>query len=262
LNYLVSGLAKSGTTMLFSRIRQALDANVETFFEPDQQAQLQGILSQGAHRDTLSKVLIGRLTSDDTLLHKFDKHVVIYRDPRDQFVSMLLYLFYDFQVSGDQQGYDKCFAALEKKQHDPARHSAIELYNEVASTVGRASAVVFSNLHRVQKDYIETFVPHRARYEDLLDGHWAELENYLGLTLDEDAQVPQEYNRVVRSKGYGDWRYWLNEDDIEYTNTYWGKSIAALGYSPGAIIAKQAIAPDTTLDYVKQFNPQRAQAAL
>jgi hypothetical protein len=261
LNYLISGLAKSGTTMLFSRIRQALDANVETFFEPDQQAQLQGILSQGAHRNTLSKVLIGRVTSDEPLLQQFDKHVVIYRDPRDQFVSMLLYLFYDFQVSGDQQGYDKSFAALEKKQQNPARHSAIELYNEVASTVGRAPAVVFENLHRVQEGYIETFAPHKARYEDLLDGHWAELEAYLGLTLDEDAQVPQEYSRVVRSKGYGDWRHWLNADDIAYTNTRWGKSITALGYSLGTAIAQQAISAATTLDYVKQFNPELAKAA-
>lgn len=248
--------------MLFSRIRQALDANVETFFEPDQQAQLQGILSQGAHRDTLSKVLIGRLSSEDTLLRQFDKHVVIYRDPRDQFVSMLLYLFYDFQVSGDQQGYNKCFAALERKQQSPARYSAIKLYNEVASTVGRAPVVVFNNLHKVQEDYIETFSPHRARYEDLLDGHWAELEAYLELTLDEDAQVPQEYNRVVRSKGYGDWRQWLNADDIAYTNAHWGEAIADLGYFPGAAIAQQAIPTTTTVDYVKQFNPALAKAAL
>jgi len=245
--------------MLFSRIQSALGDNVQTFFEPDQTSQLSDILRRGPTVDTLSKVLIGRVTSDHILLGEFDKHVVIYRDPRDQFVSMLLYLFYDFQLSGDQAGYDSCFAALEKKCEDPAGVSAIELYNKVAECVGRAPVAVFNNLHKVQKEYINAFSPHKACYEDLLDGHWAPLEAFLGLTLTQEAQVPREYNRVVRSKGYGDWRRWLNADDIEFTNTQWGKSIHALGYSLGDPIEGQVIAPETTLDYVRQFDPQQNQ---
>jgi hypothetical protein len=259
VHYLISGLAKSGTTMLFSRIRQALSSNVEVFFEPHQQSQLSAIISQGRLHDTLTKVLIGRVLPGDKVLGEFDKHVVIYRDPRDQFVSMLLYLFYDFQVSGNQAGYDKCFAALESKQQDPAGVSAIELYNELARTVGRAPVAVFNNLHQVQKDYIETFSPYGVRYEDLVDGQWDGLEHYLGLSLSQDAQVPQEYNRVVRSKGYGDWRNWLNASDIEYTNTQWADAIQSLGYSPGEIIRNQVITPQTTLDYVKQFDPRKSQ---
>ena len=194
---------------------------------------------------------------DLDVIAEFDRHVLIYRDPRDQFISMLLYLFYDFQLSGDQAGFDTCFAALQRKQQDPANVSTIELYNQVADCVGRAPIAVFNNLHRVQADYIEAFSPHEACYEKLLDGDWRSLESYLGLTLDQEAVVPQEYNRVVRSKGYGDWRSWLNTDDIAYTNAQWGDTLTALGYMPGMPPVTQIITAETTTEYVKQFDPRR-----
>ena len=242
--------------MLFSRIRRALDTTVDTFFEPDQLPQFENILSGGTDRDTLTKVLIGRVTPDTQILNDFDKHIMIFRDPRDQFVSMLLYLFYDFQLSGDQAGYDECFAALERKQRDPAAFSAIDLYNKVAACVGRAQVPVFNNLHRVQSEYVGVFSPYQVRYEDLLNGRWSALESYLGLSLTQDAQVPDEYTRVVRSKGYGDWRHWLNADDVEYSIDQWGQSILARGYSLGEVEMNQAIAVETSTEYVKQFNPQ------
>lgn len=257
MNYLIAGLAKSGTTMLFSRIQKALDRAPEIFFEPDQPTQLSDILLRDSGGDTLTKVLIGRVSCDNTILSGFDRHVVIYRDPRDQFVSMLLYLFYDFQLNGDQAAYDACYAALEEKCRDPASVSAIEIYNQIAKCVGRAPVGVFNNLHKVQREYIDTFAPHRARYEDLLDGRWASLEAYLGLELSEDARVPEEYKRVVRSKGYGDWHRWLNADDIAYTNAHWGEVIIELGYALGEEQQNQVILPETTTDYVKQFDPRR-----
>ncbi|MFT5709806.1 MAG: hypothetical protein ACI8QT_000493 [Halioglobus sp.] len=257
MNYLISGLAKSGTTMLFSRIQRALGSGGEFFFEPDQQSQLGDILSQGVNSNTLTKVLVGRVLPDFDVIAEFDKHVLIYRDPRDQFISMLLYLFYDFQVSGDQAGFDECLAALKRKQQDPAGSSAIELYNQLASRVGRAPIAVFNNLHRVQNEYVSAFSPYRTRYEDLLEGNWGGLEAYLGLTLAEDAQVPEEYHRVVRSKGYGDWRNWLTVDDIAYVNAQWGTAILSLGYALGDGAMSQEIAAETTIDYVNQFDPRR-----
>jgi len=243
--------------MLFSRIHQALGEAVETFFEPYEQTQLDNILANTSTENTLSKVLIGRVLPENTVLGEFDRHVVIYRDPRDQFVSMLLYLFYDFQLNGDQAGFDECFAALQEKQHNPAGVSAVELYNLIASRVGRAPIAVFNNLHRVHRDYIATFTPHRARYEDLLVGKWGLLEDYLGLSLARSAEVPMEYSRVVRSRGFGDWHNWLTADDISFTNSQWGESILELGYELGSVEQDQVIEPKTSSDYVSQFNPSR-----
>lgn len=255
MNFLIAGLAKSGTTMLFSRIQRALDPFSPVFFEPERRDELLAILQRGTQGDTLTKVLVGRVMPDNDVIANFDKQVLIYRDPRDQFVSMLLYLFYDFQLNGDQAGYDACFSVLQEKQKEPSAVSAIALYNQLASAVGRAPVAVFNNLHRVQQEYLAAFTPHQARYEDLLDGKWAALESYLGLELGGDAQVPTEYSRVVRSKGYGDWRNWLNEEDNAYVTTHWGASIEALGYELSRPNEQQVISSATTLEYVSQFNP-------
>jgi hypothetical protein len=257
VNFLIAGLAKSGTTMLFSRIQRALDKDSAVFFEPEKRDELLAILQRGEQVDTLTKVLVGRVMPDNDVIPSFDKQVLIYRDPRDQFVSMLLYLFYDFQLSGDQAAYDRCYAALAEKQREPAAMSSIALYNLLADSVGRAPIAVFNNLHRVQNEYSAAFSPYRARYEDLLDGHWSELESYLGIELAVEADVPHEYHRVVRSKGYGDWQNWLNREDMNYVEAHWGNTISSLGYSMSNPIEHQAIAKKTTLDYVDQFNPAR-----
>lgn len=259
MHYLIAGLAKSGTTMLFSRMRSALALPDDAcYFEPHTDEDIAGILDNNMGPTTLTKVLIGRVKSTTSRIEAFDRNVMIFRDPRDQFVSMLLYLFYDFQLSGDQAGFDNCYTALEHKLSDPSGMSCIELWNTVAATVGRAPFNVFNNLHREQRAYCAAFSPHITRYEDLLDGHWSALEGYLELPLaGDEAQVPSEYRRVARSRGYGDWRLWLTEHDIKTTNSEWADNLAWLGYEPGERQSDAPISRETSLAYVSQFNPAR-----
>ena len=257
MNYLIAGLAKSGTTILFSRLKQAISPEPEAFFEPDRDEQLKEILEAGATGHTLTKVLIGRVTSKNHCLAQFDRHIVIYRDPRDQFISMLLYLFYDFQVNGDHTGYQKAFEALTRKVQDPAGQSTIDLYNLVAGLVGRAPIAVFGNLHREQRAYIDAFSPHLLRYEDFIDQQLQPAEQYLALDLHNDAQVPDSYTRVARSKAYGDWKSWLNEQDLDYINRAWGNTIQSQGYTLQYSGNELSILTSTSIDYVRRFNPSR-----
>jgi hypothetical protein len=259
LNYLIAGLAKSGTTILFSRLQQAIDPAPATYFEPDTDAQLQDILDQRDTTHTLTKVLIGRVTSSNTLLGKFDRHILIYRDPRDQFISMLLYLFYDFQENDDHSGFQQAKEALERKVKDPAGHSTVELYNLLAGLVGRAPIAVFNNLHREQRAYMDAFSPYLLRYEDFVDGDLATAEKNLELSMRNDAQVPDMYHRVTRSKAYGEWKNWLTASDLNYINKEWGSTIQALGYSLKSIPGELSIQNTTSLDYISQFDPVRRQ---
>ena len=258
MNYLISGLAKSGTTILFSRLERALPPDVATYFEPDQDNALREILEEGRHRDTLSKVLIGRVKAENGPLQAFDRHVLIYRDPRDQFISMLLYLFYDFQLNGDAEGYRDAFAALEDKVSAPQQHSTIALYNRVARLVGRAPVNVFNNLHRVQQEFIQAFAPHLLRYEDFIDGKLTQVENYLSLDLGNSAEVAGDYQRVARSRSYGEWRRWLNDEDLEYVQSNWGATLERLGYPACTQAGELSIDPQTSVGYVSQFDPSRS----
>lgn len=255
MNYLIAGLAKSGTTILFSLVKKSLNTDICTFFEPDQDEQFTEILHTGRRSDTLSKVLIGRVNSDSMFPSKFDRHIVIYRDPRDQFISMLLYLFYDFQLNGDTRGFRQASRALERKVAAPAENSTIELYNEVSSLVGRAPIAVFNNLHKEQRAYIDSFAPFLLRYEDFIDGDLQALEQYLCVNLEQDAEVPEIYQRVSRSRAYGDWKHWLNQEDLEYINGEWGETLSRLGYAAQSRPGKLTIPRSTSLDYITQFDP-------
>ena len=257
MNYLIAGLAKSGTTILFSRVEQALAPAPNTFFEPDRDEQLAEILRARATGNTLTKVLIGRVSSKTDLLRQFDRHIVIYRDPRDQFISMLLYLFYDFKVNSDHAGFQEASDALARKVEDPACQSTIELYNLIAGLVGRAPIAVFNNLHREQRDYIQAFSPQLLRYEDFVDNAIASAEQYLNINLHNDAQVPDLYHRVARSRSYGDWKNWLNGQDLDYIHREWGNTINTLGYSMDRGAQQLRIPVSTSLDYVSQFDQSR-----
>lgn len=258
MHYLISGLAKSGTTILFSRIQQALDPSPQAYFEPHLNEQFEDILGTSAQdSNTLTKVLIGRVTSANPLIAQFDRHVLIHRDPRDQFISMLLYLFYDFQVSGDQASYDLAHHALAQKVADPAGTSTIELYNLLAKLVGRAPTAVFEKLHQEQKAYIQAFSPHLMRYEDFIDGEVSEVEHYLGFSVANQAKVHSNYQRVARSQGYGEWRNWLNADDLDYVYRRWSDTLKEFGYACDGPIGNLTIAQASSLDYVAQFNPGR-----
>ena len=182
---------------------------------------------------------------------------MIFRDPRDQFLSTLLYLFYDFQVSGDADAYRAAYAALEAKVADPAGIATMDLYSEIARLAGRAPIGVFRKLHDVQREFDAAFRPYPLRYESLVEGEaLGALEEYLGLTLEnERVQVPADFARVARSRGYGEWRLWFNEADAAFASREWGAHMEALGYAVDEPISELPIDPASSLDYVRQFDP-------
>ena len=95
-------------------------------------------------------------------------------------------------------------------------------------------------------------------YEDLLQGKsLSELSDYTRLALEGDAEVPQEYTRVARSRGFGEWRSWLNTEDLAFIDREWGENIRYLGYAVEPQAEMLAIDPKTSLDYVAQFDPNR-----
>ena len=264
MHYLISGLAKSGTTRLFAQLQRSLapaGAEIATAFEPHEDDALRAVLAEAG--PTLTKVLIGRVKAENAPVAAFDRHVMIFRDPRDQFLSTLLYLFYDFQLSGDADAYRRAYAALEAKIANPEGIATTDLYSEIARLAGRAPIGVFRKLHDVQREFETAFRPYPLRYESLVDGEGiAALEGYLGLPLENHAvEVPADYARVARSRGYGEWRRWFNEADAAFARSEWGPHMEALGYAVEEPLSEHPIDPESSLDYVRQFDPALARPA-
>lgn len=254
MHYLVVGLAKTGTTALFTSLKQALPTSTETFFEPHTKEEFIGILKR--NNETLTKALIGHVTSEHNFIRHFYPHILIIRDPRDQIVSELMYRFYDFKLRGDVVHYEKAYAILERKVQNSSSISTIDCFNQISSLVDKPGMEKLVVKIRCLLDYRNTFQPYILNYESFIDGEVQELEKYLGFKIPILPDVDSEFKRVIRTKSYGEWRAWFTNKDIEFVNKNIGELIKDMGYEiENESILLNTLPISTTLDYIKQFKP-------
>jgi len=259
-NILVAGLAKTGTTILFSRIEASLPTTPRTFFEPRTASQLEAILSSNDDVPTLTKMLVGHVTADDGQVARFSHVVLTVRDPRDQIISELLYEFFKFQQAGDSAGFDQARSLLERKVDLPGSMSVRDLYSEIYSAVGGPEPEK-SPFRRLRDKYTSlarfraAFEPLVVRYEDIVDDRLRGLATYLLLPEIRAAEVDESVRRVARSKGYGEWRQWLTPEDLAELDLEFGPLLREFGYLPEPASTHQSIPRATSLGYVDQFRP-------
>jgi hypothetical protein len=259
MNCMVTGLSKSGTTILFASIRDSFPRDRECFFEPTTAAEFEHIVSRGLRTNTLTKALLGNLVEHSHVITRFDTMVLIVRDPRDQFISQMLYQFYRFKVRGDRAGYECARDLLRRKIESPSTVSTIQLYDTIASLAGRHGSENLAKRYDTLVRFREQYRPHTVRYEDFVDRKSEGLEGlaqYLGMPVSIASQVDDEHRRVVRTKTHGEWRAWLTAEDLEFINRGVAESMRALDYPVVSSVESPAPIPvATTLEYVEQFRP-------
>jgi hypothetical protein len=256
MNCLVTGLAKTGTTILFASIRDSFPPDRECFFEPTTAAEFEHIVTTGRQTNTLTKALLATLTKHSHVIARFDATVLIVRDPRDQFISQMLYHFYDFKIRGDRAGYEGARDLLRRKIESPSTVSTIRLYDAIASLAGHPGPESLARRYHRLVRFLHQHRPHMIRYEDFVDGRVADLAQYLGMPVSLASRVDDEHRRVVRTKTYGEWRAWLTAEDLEFINSRVVESMLALDYPVvSAIESPPPIPVATTLEYIEQFVP-------
>jgi len=259
MNCMVTGLAKTGTTILFASIRDGFPRDRECFFEPRTAAEFEHIVSRGGHTNTLTKALLQNLLQHSHVIARFDPIVLIVRDPRDQFISQMLYTFYDFKIRGDRAGYERARDLLRRKIESPSTVSTIHLYDSIASLAGRPGSERLARRYERLVRFLREYRPHTIRYEDFVDGRVAGLVHDLGMPVSTASRVDDEHRRVVRTKTHGEWRAWLTAEDLELINSGVGESMRALDYPVvSSIEGPPPIPVATTLEYVEQFLPAEA----
>jgi hypothetical protein len=152
----------------------------------------------------------------------FDKRVMIVRDPRDQLISRLLYgpvLHTDLHSRDD--ALSGLIELLKRKEADPRSVSVKSILETLTDSGGKNFSGWAERYHdsyvRAPLDFHDehgelfTFL-----YEEMVDEKFGGLEGYLGLRLRGEARVEAVYHRVVRTKGYGNWRDWFTEEDCAF----------------------------------------------
>lgn len=206
MRILIVGLPKSGTTILTYRIAGALD-DVAIEFEP-----LEGpdpaLARAGSH--LVTKKLVGDQTDGLDAFAPYDRRIWISRDPRDFLVSQSLYRWHREAppTPGDRAWFEHNMARLRAKEADPGSVPFLDLEPaDYRSTFDHVAALWRREGNRSWLLY---------RYEDMVAGHYRELNRYLGFEIDPSATVAEGLERVVRRKGSGDWRHWFTPEDVAH----------------------------------------------
>lgn len=229
MKIVIFGLAKSGTTALFYKLKNSLPSDTICLFEPRSFAPKTGLLASLRRRRSqphvLAKVLPFRPSdpADVESFASFERQVLIVRDPRDRLISRLLYGIYDAEVVRHEDRIKTVIKTLEQKETNP-RSIAVKTLIEL-----------FANANKEQfsfADWATTYTQHSVsrplefhrahdnvflfKYEDMVEGGFRELEEYLALALNGDARVAPELSRVTRTRSYGGWRDWFTEEDVDW----------------------------------------------
>jgi hypothetical protein len=250
---LIVGIARSGTSALYFKLKQALPNTTWCLFEPPRFDPS----DPGASADVLAKIVIGPPDDFDyTSFRAFDKKVMIVRDPRDNVVSRLLYGPCATEVFRKDKAKVAVFIrALLCKEADPRSVSVLDLIELFYHLIGRKLAVRPSALHDLALDFHRTnndfFV---CKYEDFIAGRYAAVENYLGIELPGgDADVTAQYEHVVRTKAANDWKNWFTADDVAEFQPRLSSFMSAYGYPDDWLLAEEpSLCPQHGSEFVRR----------
>jgi hypothetical protein len=95
------------------------------------------------------------------------------------------------------------------------------------------------------------------KYEDMIDGNFDGLNDYLGFIVKNEAEVPESTGKakVARKKAYGDWRNWFTEEDTQVFKPAYLPYLEAVGYDGNdwVVSAQPVIEPEFSSIYMKRL---------
>lgn len=224
MRILVYGAGRSGTTALFTAIRQARP-ELETFFEPRSLAR-----AAETPGDLLVKAInMRRYGAEWSHAASFDKRILLLRHPFDRLVSSLLYAPYAGRGFSDDRRANEFFDRVAEKRRHPERVPFIELLDLLERHSDRhinAEGAARTMLAVAAGE--PAFFPYK--YEDFVAGRTAALADYLGFPIASEIRVDRHLERVHRRGEAGDWRNWLLASDVAALAPGFGDYAAAFGY--------------------------------
>lgn len=212
MKILILGLPKTGTTALYAKIKNSISGEVECMFEPRNYEKTDS-------KDVLAKVLFSTVETNYDSFLEFDKKIILVRDLRDWIISSALYGFsYGKKCFRDSEASLEILKLLRQKEKDPDSVSMVKLFNSIRFGPNSNFEINVNNRMLLLNRFIDFHDSNRdfflLRYEDFIDGNLGDLEDYLGFKLVGSSDVGANLRRVVRTKGYGNWKNWFTDEDV------------------------------------------------
>lgn len=214
MRIVVAGIAKTGTTGLFYKIKNSLSGVVSSHFECHEAPKVH----QSEFDHMLVKVICRENIGFLKTFTDYEKKIAIVRDPRDTIVSSVLYSSgyhcpYVRDVHKVEQMVDLLrrkesgekisFLSIINKHRELSNQASVEL-SSYASGCARQNLSMADNL----KDF------YFFSYDDLVNQNFKTLDSYLEMPLLGSSEVPQCQRRVVRTRESGSWKIWFTPEDV------------------------------------------------
>ena len=263
MKIVIAGLAKTGTTGLFYKIKNSLTSPVRELFEKTEFS----AEPQDTEKTVLAKILVGDSKyADYEAFAQFDKTIHIVRDPRDRIISQLLYRIFQLPYGKDETQVAQFTDLLKMKESDPNSVSVLQLCVQhtqffhpnakpdqlaMAATGYSISPLAWAiEFSKRFPDY------HILHYEDFVSDRLDRLTQYLGFPLEGQADVAEHVQYVVRTKGAGDWKNWFVPDDVEFfrSNPMIRQFMNIFGYPDDwQLPERQEILPQFSSEYIARL---------
>jgi hypothetical protein len=229
---LVVGLPKSGTSILCYNIAGGLPG-AHVCFEPRKEETLFDAyfhykLTQTQPQLVTKCLFLPHVPNRISLVSKlYEKKVWIYRDLRDRIVSDFFFRWRKMFLENTDVDIRRIIDLLEQKEKDPA---AIPFHRLMPGNfVDNISFIAHATIQVSTGLDANWF---RLAYEDLIQDKTDDLNQYLGFSINKQAEVSGEYQMVARSKSYGDWRKWFTPEDVEVFRPLLSEYLTHFGYDP------------------------------
>lgn len=268
-NIVVLGMPKTGTTILFSQIEKGLPAGRYThFFEPHNKSDFQRkrIITRIPQIKNVIVKDIYTHQFDVSLYESFEKKIYIIRDPRDRLISRFLYSLRCLKPEAKKRCRKythEIFTLLQKKQKNPSAYPFIQLIQDVQKYLLpehiSTNPKKFTGVGiRLDMEYAENFFDKEdwfmVRYEDIVDKKYKQLELYLGISLNLEAEVSGTYSIVKRSTSYNNWKHWFTPQDVAYLQPRYSSLLEQYGYDTSWDLAQhQSIDSSECEEYISNI---------
>lgn len=262
MKILILGRGKSGTTALLFKVAAGLP-NCQAFSggHPGKYAgQFENAVYKHTYSERKGKTfdVYNKHISEEN----YDRKIWMARDPRDIAVSRMLFRWHK-GPKGSWKQYRTHLQLVEKKELDPKSvpFHILCRYIGHGNWPMKTEAVIEDERLRYQRmsDFVNSlgddwFI---FKYEDMIEGNFAELNNYLGFEIKNDAEVPKSTKKakVARKKSYGDWRNWFLEEDTEVFKPAYLPYMEAIGYDceDWAVSTQPVIEPQFSSSYIRRL---------
>lgn len=261
---LIISLAKSGSSALFFSVKESMNPDSVFMFD----ARTLGRASFVESRDVLINLKFHRkgvVSLPDRHLDRFDKKILLIRDPRDLLISSLIYKSAYMGFSRDPQLRSRFISALIQKETDPRSISVKSLFalrDELEDKAKRKGGLSKMMQNDEDPEYYEPAIEFSKRrkdffifkYEQFVDKDFDGINAYLGMKLNSDPDL-ENFKHLARTKRYGNWKEWFTAEDVEYFRPILKPYMEHFGYADDWSLSENpVIKPEHCSKYFKKLN--------